>query len=375
MGINFPSSPVDGQVFNGAPGVSYVARGGVWRPAPMKTALSKNYLVNPTLVVSQQNGDTAPGASLSGTYYPADQWLATWSQSVGGFNCLRSRASPEGLDWIAMQVVTNAPSPGAGNYMQIIQSLEGQRVADFQWGTANAKQAVLRFGFWSQEAGTYTVAIQNSDASRSFLAGFTYPVGGWIAPTIVISGDTAGTWLKDNGVGINVCFTFSCGSAWGGGAAGWQNFDKRAITGASHGAGKNAGTYFVIGDVGLYLDPYQTGVAPQFEIPSMAEETRRCQRYWYKSFGTRGVTSATTTYNAASAHHPVPMRLKPALALVGSPLAQDATTAVVITTITSQLSNTYDAEFNSTVPTQVIARPSGHIWNADTNYIAVNSRY
>jgi hypothetical protein len=72
MAANFPSSPTEGQVHNVSPGNSFVFLSGVWVPAPVKTALPKNYVVNPSMQISQQNGDVA--GTVTG-YYPADQWV------------------------------------------------------------------------------------------------------------------------------------------------------------------------------------------------------------------------------------------------------------------------------------------------------------
>ena len=47
MGINFPSTPAEGQVLNVSPGKSFVFKSGLWRKAPMTTAMPKNYIVNP----------------------------------------------------------------------------------------------------------------------------------------------------------------------------------------------------------------------------------------------------------------------------------------------------------------------------------------
>ena len=73
MAISFPAG-VEGLVHNVSPGVSFVYRGGAWIPAPLKTALPKNYIVNPTFQISQQNPG---GVQVWGGYppdYPADQW-------------------------------------------------------------------------------------------------------------------------------------------------------------------------------------------------------------------------------------------------------------------------------------------------------------
>jgi hypothetical protein len=67
MALGFPSSPTVGQIFSG---FVYTTTG--WQRAPIATALPKNYIVNPTMSISQENASTS-GGGVSG-YYQADQW-------------------------------------------------------------------------------------------------------------------------------------------------------------------------------------------------------------------------------------------------------------------------------------------------------------
>ena len=97
MAINFPSSPIEGQVHNVSPGKSFVYRSGAWAQAPMKTALPKNYVVNPAMTVSQQNGDVAStGATFNG-YFPADQFgvYTTWPAGAGMITRRNAGVTPQ----------------------------------------------------------------------------------------------------------------------------------------------------------------------------------------------------------------------------------------------------------------------------------------
>ena len=83
MGINFPSTPAEGQVLNISPGKSFVFRSGLWRKAPMTTAMPKNYIVNPSMQISQQN--TIPRHRLR-IIYAADQWAMGLASGGAGWN-------------------------------------------------------------------------------------------------------------------------------------------------------------------------------------------------------------------------------------------------------------------------------------------------
>lgn len=376
MGINFPSSPADGAILNASPGVSFVARGGKWQPAPLKTALPKNYLVNPTMQVSQENGDVQSATGPSVQFYAADQWFAAFDMGAGGFWVQRGRTTDTGNDLIMLNCVTPVASPGVNAHWQLFQYIEGQRAADFQWGTPKAQQAIFHFNFLVNQGGTYTVHIKTLNGSRCFLAPFVIPSNVWKQFDIIVPGDTTGTWPIDNTGGIQVSIGLAAGSTFGGGTAGWSAVNKVTIAGSTNGAAV-AGA-FLFGDAGFYLDPYLTGVAPPFEVPTMLNEIRRCQRYWYKAFGARGLVVSAAVLNALNNIHPVPMRAKPTAAISGTATGYDCSTTPAITSISSNPSNSWALELNTGTTGLIAARPGGHIWGGAgtpaNNCFLMNSR-
>jgi len=279
MAIDFPSSPSLGQTFI-VGGLIYVWDGTAWNlpsSTQINTARRGNRIVNPSMQISQENGNTAVGNSS----YPADQWLLNF----GGFTSsgLRSQSliSPDGSPNSLMHSFSaTRPSPAAADYVQLIQYVEGQNIADLEWGTAKAKPALLRFNAACETAGTYTVSVRSSDQLMSWLGGFT--CDGTLnmkTYSFAIPAQQSGVWNKDSTVGALIAFCYASGSTYGGGVAGWQSSNKLALAGQTNGAtvtNKN----LVITDVGLYVDPDNTGVPPPFEQPDPIAELLRCQRYW-----------------------------------------------------------------------------------------------
>ena len=280
------------------------------------TAQAYNRVVNGAMQHSQENGDATTAAVTNFVYWPADQWTTAWSLSPGTVVSQRlSGVTPNNSSKVLyLGISTAKPSLGASDYFFTEHKLEGARVADFQWGTATARQVVLRFWVWAQVAGTYSIQLQNSAADRSYIAGFTVAAGEastWKQVVLVIPGDTTGTWLKDNGLGIVLRFVWAQGST-SLGVAGWQAGNKIGLTGQSNGAA-TAMTNIQIADVGLYLDPDATGVPPKWVPPDYASELAACRRYWARNFSAHGVwSSATTTFRTV---FPLkqPMRVAPTL--------------------------------------------------------------
>ena len=260
MPFDFPSSPTEGQIFNAPSGPSYVFNAPVWKqlvpPQIVATAEARNRIVNPAMQISQENGDTL---SSTNGFFPADQWQFTSPIATTGTGReAPPNFSPNGGRRITTNIATGKPSLAATDLWYFTQRVEGVRLADFQWGTAAAKPAVLRFWANSTVAGTYSVNIRNSAVDRSFLASFTLAASTWKEVIIPVPADTTGTWLKDTGVGMHLAICWAVGTTYQG-AAGWQAGNFLGVTGMTNGAATLSSFY--LADVGLYLDPQNTGVA------------------------------------------------------------------------------------------------------------------
>jgi hypothetical protein len=324
-----PSSPLNGQLwFKSDSGNTFIwyddGSSQQWvqvNAAPLNpdppTAQAQNRIVNGAMQHSQENGDTASASAVSNSgYYPADQWPAFWSTS-GTCNAGRYSDSAAFMQTpyrVQVNVITTTPSPAAGNYLQLCQMIEGQNVADLKWGTAAAKPVVMRFTALAT-AGTYTLMLKNSASDRTYLANFTVAATAVAQTfTIAIPGDTSGTWLTSNGIGVLIGFGLITGTTFGGGTNNaWNAGNKIQASGASN-LGATANNYFAVSDVGFYLDPDNTGLAPKWEMPDYAEELQACQRYYAKDIimlFSGNVTNAGGYY--ALTPHPVTMRATPTL--------------------------------------------------------------
>jgi hypothetical protein len=276
MAFDFPANPSVGNVYSIA-GITYVWDGVAWNvstiPVVQQTAERRNRVINGSLQVSQENGDTQSAASASLMYYPADSFYVI----SNGVSIIAKRDPATAL--VPYQIYANGAkaSLAAGDYVWIGTKIEGLNCKELLWGSAAALPVVLRFDAWCTLAGTYTVSIQNAASDRSFLASFTLPAAKWTTITIPIPGDTTGTWAIFTGVGMSINFVAAVGATYLG-VAGWQGSNKLGITGMSNAFATTSGFY--VRKVGLYLDPLNTGVAPDWEVPDFSEDLLACQRFW-----------------------------------------------------------------------------------------------
>lgn len=353
MALNFPSSPSEGQVYSG-----YVFSGGLWKPAPIRTALPFNYFVNPTMLVSTEWFNTAGSVSAR---YGADQFVTHYSGTAVLTSQRVQVMTPKGSpNRYRVTVATADAALAATDYGYIGQIIEGHRVADFLWGSAAANQAIWRFGF-KGPAGTYAASIRNGTAARSYVSLFTISAGQANIDTeqsLVIPGDTTGTWAKDAAAGFSMAITLATGTTFQAANNAWSAGNFLGAAGSSNGIG-TAAAVFEMFDFGLYRDPYLTGKAPPWECRDEWRHIMECWRYYSIAYSSQGIATGGTTYGRAGSAHMVQHRATPAVTENG---AWSFTLALsgVVTSITGGYSNTYASETDGILSPTTTAFTAGH---------------
>ena len=275
---------------------------------------------------------------------------------------------------LQLNVTPAKPTLVTSDFAMFQQPIEGQKIAEFLWGSADAKNAVLRFEMHTSQTGggTYGLCVRNTVANRSFLAKFTIPQAVWTEVSIPIPGETTGSWPVDAGASMVVQFAPVAGPSMVGPGEGWQTSSYAAPPGCTNGAAVVAIHYYK--KVGLYLDPYKTGVAPPFVVPSYSDELARCQRYWYKGANIKGACVGTAAFNEACMEHPVQMRIKPVVALSGSVRVHDVTNTPTVTSISANQSNRWGLALNSPATPLVAGRSAVQINEPTIAYYNVSAR-
>lgn len=314
--MDFPASPTPGQYYNPGNGSLYVWDGVAWNLSTtnIKTAEARNRFVNPATQISQENGTTLVNTSGA---YPCDQFNINFSGTGKLGGQLISGTPKDGNRYrVRLTVVTADTSLTGTDFAGFLQNIEGTRFRDFLYGSADAKQAVFRFGF-KGPAGTYSVRLINSAADRSYVAQFTISAAQANIDTdqvIVIPGDVSGTWAIDSTVGVAVMIVLAAGPTYVG-SLGWQAGNFIAAAGQFNGLG-STGNVFEVFNFGFHRDPDKTGLPPPFEIPDIDDDLRDCQRYWeqsgnYDNMFSGDITSGQTYYGVTN--WKVPKRTVPTL--------------------------------------------------------------
>lgn len=266
----------------------------------------KSRIINGAMMIDQRNAGAA--INMGSGVFSVDRYVADVN---GGavVSAQRSTVAPTGFtNSLGLTVTTADTSIAAGDYCYLMQSIEGYNVADFGLGTANAATFTLSFWVRSSITGTYSGSFVNSAQNRART--FEYTINSantWEQKSVTISGDTAGTWLTDNGAGLRVKFALMVGSTYQQATGSWGS--TAYATGTSNQVnwvGTNGANFYI---TGVQLEKGNT--ATSFDYRPYGTELALCQRYFQSNYVYAGGvwSSATTIYCGYS--FPVKMRVAP----------------------------------------------------------------
>ena len=276
---------------------------------------TRNRIINGDMRIDQRNAGASVTVTTAGNY-TVDRWSGNGTQN-SKYTIQQNAGSatpPLGFTNYLGVTSSSAYSVLTGDVFWIAQAVEGLNAADLGWGTANAKSVVLSFWVRSSLTGTFGGAIRNSAADRSYPFSYTISSANtWEQKAILIPGDTTGTWLTTNGVGLNLNFGLGSGATYSGTAGSWAAANYVTVTGATSVVGTNGATFYI---TGVQLEA--GSVATPFERRSYGQELALCQRYYYRANATGGVAQiawaqvvSPTTKMYAFFQYAVPMRATP----------------------------------------------------------------
>jgi len=290
----------------------------------------KNRIINGAMVFDQRNAGASVTLTTNSTY-TLDRWVGYLSQS-SKYSIQQSTTTATAFKNSLLVTSLSAYSITSTDNFAIAQNIEGLNVYDLAWGTASAATVTLSFWVRSSLTGTFGGALRNSAGDRAYPFSYTILAANTFEQkTITIAGDTTGTWLTTNGVGIGVVFGLGNGSTLSGTAGAWAAGNLFNATGATSVVGTNGATWYV---TGVQLEKGST--ATSFDYRPYGTELALCQRYYAKTFsiGTAPANNTTTTgalrgtarvINASSQidpaanwRFPVSMRASPTITLFSS---------------------------------------------------------
>jgi hypothetical protein len=337
----------------------------------------KNRIINGAMVIDQRNAGAAVTVNADAAFFATDRFQAAGQATDGVYTVQQSSTAPTGFANSLLATVTTADaSIGSTQQYNIQQFIEGYNTADLNFGSANAKTVTLSFWVRSSVTGTFSGALRNSAANRSYPFSYTINTANtWEFETITIAGDQSGTWLTTNGTGINVIWTLGAGTSRLSTANSWQAGNYQGVTGQTQWIATSGATFYITGvmlEVGTQ--------ATTFDYRSYGTELQLCQRYYWKvvpdggticGFGS-GQFANSTTANIIF-NYPVTMRTAPTMAYGGTYNINGAGSAYAVSAITGYTSSTSGrADFTVSGATAGQGA-AGWLPNASTNFITASA--
>ena len=279
----------------------------------------KNMIINGDMRVSQRYS-SAQTISSGGNRYFLDRWL---SRNDTGATVAQSHSaeSPDGhYRSLRLECSGADTSMGGTEYCRIQQYIEGYNLL-LDWGMgANRDFATISFWVQSSVPGTYSVSIEDGDASTFCINEYQINrpnVWEWKTVTVPppLNGDFA---AKGTNNGLRVTFTLA-------------TVDQYKTTADQLGRWDSSGDYDMAGPnqvnfVGQTGNFYITGVqlergkvATPFEYMRWPDTLALCQRYFHKINGSTGgyrwlySIDGTQSYIRATIIHPVQMNGAPSV--------------------------------------------------------------
>ena len=273
----------------------------------------KNRIINGGNVINQRAGGTV--TIPVGATYITDRFSVA-ATTASKLTASQSSVAPAGFTNSLLVSVLSSFTTSTADDFSIKQPIEGFNVADLGFGAAGAATITLSFWVYSSVTGTYSFSLRNGAANRSYVTTYTInSANTWEQKTITITGDTTGTWTKDNTVGMYLTWDLGQGTNYNTSTTNaWQvgNYDR--TSGSVSFVGQANGAAFYI--TGVQLEKGST--ATSFDYRPYGTELALCQRYWMPSPPMIGKWISTTNIEM-NLQLLQPMRATPTLALIGSP--------------------------------------------------------
>jgi hypothetical protein len=277
----------------------------------------RNKIHNGAMNVDQRNAGAAKTIAANSSGFVLDRHRCDASINTA-ITAQQVADAPDGFYNSLKYTVGTAGAAAAGDFAEILLTIEGYDVAHMKFGTAAAKPFSLSFWVKSSIAGTYGVVFENNAANRSYAT--TYVINSantWEKKTFQnIPGDITGTWDYAAQRGIAIRLDLGFGSTYNQAATNaWTTTTtKYGVTGVVKLTGTTGATYNITG-----IQFEEGPICTAFEHRPYQVELALCQRYCWvlRSSGTASLISmawlpvSSTSPAIGVVHPPVPVRTVP----------------------------------------------------------------
>ena len=239
---------------------------------------NRNLIINGAMNVAQR-ATSATGVGASTGYFTCDRWLIAQT-GEGRLTMTQDSSVPTGKGFansIKLDCTTADTSIAAGEFLQIVQKIEGQNLQTIRKGTSDAKPITVSFYVKANAAFNFICELNDLDNTRQISKLFSTTTE-WVKHEITFPADTTGAFDDDNAASLNLTFWLHAGSTYSGGTLNTASF--ASTTNANRAAGVSS--FYSSTDNNFFITGVQLEVgqnATEFEHESPDQTFRKCLRY------------------------------------------------------------------------------------------------
>jgi hypothetical protein len=267
--------------------------------APIDALAYNGMQINGSMEVNQAGIISTPTTGA----YLVDGWQFFTSRPVNDItaNVAATTAVAGFQNTIFVGVGVAAVSLAAGDYVTLVQKIEGYRTSRLAWGTANAQPITIGFWSWHVRPGWYSVSVRNKTANRSYISAYNHVANS--TPqfnTITVPGDTGGTWAVDHTTGIEVAFCVACGTTFVAPSENtWLTGNYLGAAAQVNGVAATSDAFRITGVVVLPGNEAPPAARSPLIMRPFDQELMVCQRYYQKSYDYSVVPGTASQINGS----------------------------------------------------------------------------
>ena len=242
---------------------------------------NRNLIINGAMNVAQRSPNVAVNIPGGKTVTDVDRF-GQWTKTADANWKSAQQVYDAPADFQFSRKITSlaANTIEAGTYHTVRYAVEGYDAAQLNCGLSSAKTVTLSFYVKSSLTGTFGLNFTNGANNRSYPTTYTISnPNDWERKTITVTLDTSGTWLKTNGVGLEINWHLAIGSSYSTSTLNQWQGNWRFPSSATDILATNGATWQLTG-VQLEVG----NIATSFEHRSFVDELRMCQRYYEKTY-------------------------------------------------------------------------------------------
>jgi hypothetical protein len=286
-------------------------------------------IVTPIII----NGDMSVaqrGTSFtSASGYTLDRFQFN-NNSLGVWTVSQSTTVPTGQGFATSfkaDCTTADASPASGDFLFLIQKIEGQNLQMIKKGTSSAEKLTVSFWVRSNKTGTYICELQDMDNSRTCSQAYTISSADtWEKKVLNFPADTTGVFDNDNANSLQVNLYLASGTDRTSGTLATtfvSTTNANRAVGQVNLADSTSNEWYITG-LQMEVGEFDSTSIPAFPFESFANNFIKCQRYCqvFKTENAYGMMSPASVNSSTVANgiftFPTYFRAIPSLSTSGS---------------------------------------------------------